>query len=341
MPERPRLTAPMADVRRAVREALLSAKLSPDTLVLVAVSGGSDSLALAAAVSFEAPRQSLRAKAIVIDHGLQAGSDQIAQQAADRCRGLGIDAVVSKVEVKASGDGLEAAARNARYSELERVRAELGAELILLGHSLDDQAETVLLGLTRGSGLKSIAGMSILDSDKRLLRPLLGLERDVLRQSLLDQGVEFWDDPQNLDPRFTRVRIRELLKSIEAELGPGVNRAMARTASIASLAEDFLQGSAIELEKAARAKTQARAAHYDVKKLAGVHRALLNQTIRLIAQRVGARNLTMDQIQSVAELVTNWHGQKSIPLSGITVGRENNELVFQTNKSPTSGASCS
>lgn len=341
MPERPRLTAPMADVRRAVREALLDAQLSPNDLVLVAVSGGSDSLALAAAVSFEAPRQSLRAQVVVIDHGLQVGSDKIAQLAAERCRGLGLDATVSKVQVRSGGDGLEAEARTARYKELERVRAELGAALVVLGHSLDDQAETVLLGLTRGSGLRSISGMSILDSEKRLLRPMLGLEREVIRQSLIDQGIEFWDDPHNQDPRFTRVRIRELLKDIERELGPGVSRAMAKTADIASLAEDFLEDAASQLELAARLSSKARSQHYDAKMLAASHPALLNQTIRLIALKVGARNLKFDQVQSISELLTNWHGQKSITLSGITVGRENNELVFQTNKPPTSGASCS
>ena len=341
MPERPRLTAPMADVRRAVREALVTAELSQGALVLVAVSGGSDSLALAAAVCFEAPRQSLRAQVVVIDHGLQPGSDQIAQQALRRCNEIGLEGLVRKVEVLASGDGLEAEARTARYQELDRVRAELGAELVILGHSLDDQAETVLLGLTRGSGLKSISGMSVLDAEKKLLRPLLGLEREVIRQSLIDQGIEFWDDPHNQDPRFTRVRIRELLKTIEMELGPGVNRAMARTAEIAGLAEEFLEESASQLEVSARLSSKARRQQYDAKKLEGVHPALLNQTIRLIALRVGARNLKLDQVRLVSELVTNWHGQKSITLSGITVGRENNELVFQTNKPPTSGASCS
>lgn len=338
---RPRLTAPVADLRRAVRDAFSKAQIEAGDSVLVGVSGGPDSLALAAAVAFEAPRASVIARAIVIDHGLQAGSAQTAETALERTKALGLEAEIRSVKVAKTGDGLEAEARNARYAELERARVAMGARAILIGHSQNDQAETVLLGLTRGSGLKSIAGMSAWDPERKLLRPMLGIDRQTILEACSDQGIEYWEDPHNQDPVFTRVKIRQLLKLMEAELGPGFSSALAKTASIAAGAEDFLEVSAIELEQKCRTKGSARSQSYDAKTLELAHPALLTQTLRHIALRLGARSLSMAQLEMVSELITNWHGQKSIPLSGITVERVNNELVFQTNKPPTAGASCS
>src|SRR3954468_3793027 len=147
MPDRPRLTPAIADVRRAVRGALDG--LEPGALVLVALSGGPDSLALAAATAFEAPRAGLRAGAVIVDHGLQSGSADVAARAARQATGLGLAPVrVERVSVGADG-GPEAAARAARYAALERAASDLGASAVLLAHTLDDQAETVLLGLAR------------------------------------------------------------------------------------------------------------------------------------------------------------------------------------------------
>src|SRR4051794_11218701 len=177
MPDRPRLTPAIADVRRAVRAAL--DVLDPDALVLVALSGGPDSLALAAATAFEAPRAGLRAAAAIVDHGLQSGSADVAARAAQQATGLGLAPVrVERVPVGAatgSGGGPEAAARTARYAALERAASELGASAVLLAHTLDDQAETVLLGLARGSGAASLQGMA---AERGIFRrPLLGIRR--------------------------------------------------------------------------------------------------------------------------------------------------------------------
>jgi len=338
---RPRLTASVADLRRAVRNGLSEAHISAGETVVVAVSGGADSLALAAAVAFEAPRANVEARAVIIDHGLQPGSAEIAKVALGRCSELGLAGEIRAVVVAKTGDGLEAEARNARYEALEQARQDLGAVAILLGHSQDDQAETVLLGLTRGSGLKSIAGMSLWDSDRKLLRPLLSIDRKTIVESCRDQDIEFWEDPHNQDRGFTRVKIRQLLKAMESELGPGLSSALAKTASIAAGAEDYLQVAAVELEQKARLKGTPRSQSYDAKLLQGTHPALLTQTLRHISLKLGAKSLSMAQLETVSELITNWHGQKSIPLSGITVERVNNELVFQTNKPPTAGASCS
>ena len=147
----------MADARRAVRELLEELDLEPGSLLLVACSGGPDSMALAAASAFEIPKAGHRIGAVIIDHGLQPNSQVVAQEAAQRCSALGMDPVmVEQVKVTPTGEGLEAAARDARYTALEKARAEHSASFVLLGHNQDDQAETVLLGLARGSGLRSI-----------------------------------------------------------------------------------------------------------------------------------------------------------------------------------------
>ena len=206
----------MADARRAVRELLAELDLEPGSLFLVACSGGPDSMALAAASAFEIPKAGHRVGAVIIDHGLQVNSQVVAQEAAQRCSELGLDPViVEQVKVTPMGEGLEAAARDARYSALEKARAEHSASFVLLGHNQDDQAETVLLGLARGSGLRSISGMPQIDQERRLVRPLLDISRAELRQSCLDQDLEFWDDPHNQDESFLRVRVRKLAGELE------------------------------------------------------------------------------------------------------------------------------
>jgi len=215
----------VAAVRSAVR-----AVLSSHPVVLVACSGGADSLALAAAVAFEAPRAGVRAGLVTVDHGLQAGSSVIAARVAALGYELGFDPVkIVPVTVGTSG-GLEAAARAARYEALDAAAFALDAA-VLLGHTLDDQAETVLLGLGRGSGPRSVAGMRVVDG--RYLRPLLGLRRSVTAAACAALGLEPWDDPHNTDPAFQRARIRgEVLPLLEDVLQGGVVEALARTATL-------------------------------------------------------------------------------------------------------------
>ena len=209
MPDRPRLSPAIADVRRAVRASLAALAPASSTtapLVLVALSGGPDSLALAAATAFEAPRAGLRAGAVIVDHGLQPGSADAAAAAAAQAQHLGLDPVrIERVVVGTEG-GPEAAARAARYAALTRVADETGAVAVLLGHTLDDQAETVLLGLARGSGAASLTGMSRVAGLYR--RPLLGIRRSTTVQCCADSGLEPWLDPQNDDGAFARVRVR-------------------------------------------------------------------------------------------------------------------------------------
>jgi tRNA(Ile)-lysidine synthase len=323
---RPRLTPEMADARRCLRDAMQIAGLAAGDRVILGVSGGSDSLALAAAFAFEGSKLGLIGQVIIVDHNLQIGSELIAQEAAERTTSLGLESKVVAVEVRIKKEGLEAAAREARYQALEKARGDFGAQLVLLGHTLDDQAETVLLGLVRGSGLKSLSGMPVLDSERKLLRPFLGLSKATLRKSLEDQEISWWEDPHNGDPKFTRVRTRQILANLDSELGPGLPSALARTAEIAAEAEEYLVQSAmvlIDLAKSSDSKFRAQA-------FADSHKALSHKAIQLICNSFGARNLSRAQVLEVMSLVTNFHGQKKLTFSGITVERVKDLLVFRT-----------
>ena len=321
----------MADVRRGVRELLESAEASTGALVLVALSGGQDSLALAAATAFEAPRAGLRAGAVVVDHGLQPGSGAVAERAAEQAVALGLDPVLVVPVAVGDDGGPEAAARTARYAALESAASETGATLVLLGHTLDDQAETVLLGLARGSGASSLHGMAVLSdpvAGVRYGRPLLGVRRSVTSQSCADAGLEPWADPQNSDPAFARVRVREtVLPMLERELGPGIAEALARTAD--QLRED---GAALDHFAEELAEDIADLAEsgisLSVRALASNPAALRQRLIRLAVASEFHVSLSRAQTLEVARLVTHWHGQKALDLPGITVERRGGFLVF-------------
>ncbi|QUW17738.1 tRNA lysidine(34) synthetase TilS [Agrococcus sp. Marseille-Q4369] len=327
MPEsdrRPRLTPAVADVRRAVREAL--ADLPEGALVLVALSGGADSLALAGATAFEAQRAGLRAGAVVVDHQLQAGSAEIAERAAEQGRALGLDPV-RVVPVQVAPDGSpEAAARQARYAALLKARKDTGASAVLLGHTLDDQAETVLIGLARGSGPESLWGMH--PRIGFLRRPLLQVRRATTHQACRDQGLEPWSDPHNDDERFLRVRVRHrVLPMLDEVLGGGVALALTRTAD--TLREDaealahFAQEQIGDLVEHAEGGLS-----LDVGGLGANPPALRQRIIRLAVQSEFHTALTRQQTLEVSRLVTDWHGQGPIHLPGIRVSREGRRLVF-------------
>ncbi|GAA3603346.1 tRNA lysidine(34) synthetase TilS [Kineosporia mesophila] len=231
-------------VHVAVRDALadLSGRSGP---VLVACSGGPDSLTLAAVTLTTARAHGFRAGAVVIDHGWSAPASAAGAQAAGQCRALGLDPVrLTRVDAGGPG-GPEAAARVARYQALEAVAAELGACAVLLGHTLDDQAETVLLGLGRGSGARSLAGMPAVRGVFR--RPFLGLRREVVARAGAVLGLHPWHDPANDDPAYTRVRVRRLSGELEGALGPGVVEALARSAQMLREDADALDALAGQL----------------------------------------------------------------------------------------------
>lgn len=339
---RPRLTPPIADVRRAVRGVLeklteaggyeardAGGSGAPDAaaLLLVGLSGGADSLALAAATAFEAPRAGLRAGAVIVDHGLQEGSAAVAERAAQQARALGLDPVlVKRVQVGDGDGGPEAAARTARHGAFEGALAETGARGILLAHTLDDQAETVLLGLARGSGPTSLHGMAA--ENGPYLRPLLGVRRADTVQFCADSGLEPWHDPHNLDPSYARVRVRRtVLPVLESELGPGIAEALARTAE--QLREDSAALDEMVLEFIEEICEPAEAGiAVSAAALAANPAALRQRVIRFVVQSEFGVTLERVHTVAVAELVTNWHGQKALNLPGVRVERNAGLIVF-------------
>jgi tRNA(Ile)-lysidine synthetase-like protein len=228
-------------VRRAVRSSL--ADLGPASTVLVASSGGADSVALAAAAAFVGERIGLTVGGVTVDHGLQDGSAQRAREVGALLARLGLDPVEvvhAPAGAGAGRHGPEGNARTARYGALDGAVRRYRADAVLLGHTRDDQAENVLLGLARGSGARSLAGMAGRVGFYR--RPLLDLSRDTVRAAV-PPGVKPWDDPHNADPAFARARVRHrVLPVLEDELGPGVTEALARTAALLRADADALDG---------------------------------------------------------------------------------------------------
>ncbi|GAB3536813.1 tRNA lysidine(34) synthetase TilS [Arthrobacter tecti] len=236
MIRRPRLNPVVGTARNLVRAALDEAQVPPGSLILVACSGGADSLAVAATTAHLARSGQYRVGAVVVDHGLQPGSADVAETARTQLSELGLEPVeVRRVNVPSKGMGPEAAARTARYAALEAAVEHHDAGAVLLGHTLDDQAEQVLLGLSRGSGTRSLSGMPARRGV--YLRPFLGLRRSDTEEICRFSGLAPWHDPTNADPSLTRSRVRtQVLPYLEDALGPGIAEALHRTSRI--LAQD-------------------------------------------------------------------------------------------------------
>ena len=311
----------IAATRVAVRREL--AQIKPGGLVLVACSGGADSLALAAAVAFEAPHAGLTAGAVLVDHGLQDGSLAVAVRAAGQCRRLGLDPVeVVTVRVACSGSGPEAQARDARYRAFEEVAERVGAMAVLLGHTLDDQAEQVLLGLVRGSGARSLSGMPARRGP--YVRPLLGVARATTTAACEAAGLTAWVDPHNSDPAYGRVRARALLPVLETELGPGTVAALARSADLLREDADALD------DLAAQARDKIGQGQVEVRALLALPRAIRTRVWRLLALEAGCPPgaLFATHVEALDTLVTSWRGQGPIDLPGHVQGSRSRGRVF-------------
>lgn len=317
----------VAATRRAVREALaahlpgLASGRAGRPPVLVACSGGADSLALAAATAFEASAggaERFAAGALVVDHGLQAGSDAVAATAAQQCADLGLAPVeVLTVRVADGGDGPESAARDARMQALRSAAERLGAGVLLLGHTRDDHAEQVLLGLARGSGARSLSGMPSVrpiaaGSPVLLVRPFLSLSRETTERAVAAAGLTAWHDPHNADPRFARVRARRALAVLEESLGPGVAAALARSADLLRLDADALD------ELADSAYASLGEGPWPVDALLALTPAVRLRVWRRAARDAGAAPgaLSATHLAACDALVTRWHGQGPVDLPG-------------------------
>ncbi|MFI7357410.1 tRNA lysidine(34) synthetase TilS [Streptomyces avidinii] len=303
-------------------------------LVLVACSGGADSMALASALAFEAPKLGIRAGGITVDHGLQPGSDLRAAEVVSRMTALRLDPVES-VAVRVGRDGgPEAAARDARYGALDEAADRLGAAAVLLGHTRDDQAETVLLGLARGSGIRSLSGMPEVSGGSagrtnRYRRPFLQVDRQTARKACMVQSLPVWDDPHNIDPAYTRSRLRhEGLPALEKALGKGVVEALARTAQLSRDDADALDAWAAEAETGVRDAD----GRLECAKLYALPPAVRRRVLRraVVAAGSPAGSLFARHIEEVDRLITGWRGQGAINLPGrVEAQRQGGRLVIR------------
>ncbi len=309
---------------KAAVAAFVSDHAAGDERWCVALSGGADSLALTAVAAASKPTT-----ALIVDHRLQSDSGRVAATARDQAMSVGcVDAQVLCVDVGTTG-GPEAAARTARYRALDDAR---GDAPVLLAHTLDDQAETVLLGLGRGSGPRSIAGMR--SCDPPWYRPLLGIRRALTHAACVELGLTPWQDPHNADRRFTRTRLRtEVLPLLEEVLGGGVAEALARTAT--ALREDT--ETLDELARQALADVGAGGG-LDTARLAALSEAVRRRVIRGWLLAGGASGLTDKQIRGVDTLVTAWRGQGGVAVGSplrsqrLIAGRRDGMLTLRTER---------
>jgi tRNA(Ile)-lysidine synthase len=308
-----RIPPAVAAVRLAVRRALPA-----EGLVLVACSGGADSLALAAAARFVGASVGL----VTVDHGLQTGSDRRAAELAAWATSTGFDPVtVETVSVAGRPGGPEAAAREARYAALTAAAERLGAAAVLLGHTRDDQAETVLLALARGAGPRGLSGMP---ARKGLfLRPLLDVARADTRKACAALGLVPWEDPHNNDPAYARSRVRaDALPALIEALGPAVMANLARSAELIAADNE-------ELDRVAAAAL-GTAVTLRVDELSDLSRAIRRRVLHSWARRLGAPGgaLSHRHVAALDALVTEWHGQGPVHLpGGIEVARVRGVLV--------------
>lgn len=298
----------MVDASVAIRNAVkpFLAQLEAGDNFLVAVSGGADSLALAAALLLEAKPLALNPIAITVDHQLQENSDIQALKVSEQLKEIGYGQVLIKKVVVVATDGIEAGARKVRYEAIARSVEESKATKVFLGHTHGDQAETVLLGLARGSGARSLSGMAI--ESGIYCRPLLSLTREVTEQACKEFGLEPWSDPHNFDNDFTRVRIRrEIIPYLEEKLDPGISRALVRSASL-------LRDDADALDQWA----EREGSDLDCQRLAALPRAVRTRIIRKAALAAGATpgELTYEQISTIDALISAWKGQGAVSLAG-------------------------
>ncbi len=324
-----RLSASVAASRTAVKRALQG--VPPKGFVLVACSGGADSLALASAAAHVAPRLGLRVGLVTVDHGLQPGSGERADAVAAWGARAGLaPAVAVPVRVDGRPGGPEAAAREARYEALAETARSLSAAAVLLGHTRDDQAETVLLALARGAGPRGISGMPARREMHGVvfLRPFLGLSSEHTRETCAELGLAPWEYPHNSDPSYARARVRAALKLLVDVLGPDVVDNLARTARLVAQDNVALDGLA---SSAAWPLTDPDGGLH-IPALRELPDALRTRVLRGFALRLGAPGgaLSNRHIEALDALVTDWHGQGPVALpGGYQVGREANRLVMK------------
>ena len=314
------MTSALLDLRNAVRPFLEN--LTAGDSAIVAVSGGADSLALAYALIKEAPNLAITLIAVTVDHQLQTGSGEQAKKVQEQLKSMGYqEVIVEKVSV-VEKSGVEADARTARYAALDSIAHAFGASQIFLGHTRDDQAETVLLGLARGSGTRSLSGMATVNG--KYARPFLQLTRSQTVAACDEAAITPWNDPHNANEKFSRVRVRnKVMPVMEEEIGPGIAAALARSAAI-------LRDDADALDEMAQAViSRVDLSDLDCAALAELPRAIRSRILRAAIYAAGAPSgsVSADHLSGVEALVTSWRGQGEASLpGGVKVARISGRL---------------
>ena len=314
------MTSALLDLRNAVRPFLEN--LTAGDSAIVAVSGGADSLALAYALVKEAPELAITLIAVTVDHQLQTGSGDQAKKVQEQLKAMGYqEVIIEKVSV-VEKSGIEADARTARYAALDAIAHAYGASQIYLGHTRDDQAETVLLGLARGSGTRSLSGMATVNG--KYARPFLQLTRLQTVAACDEAEITPWKDPHNANEKFSRVRVRnKVMPIMEEEIGPGIAAALARSAAI-------LRDDADALDEMAQAViSRVDLSDLDCAALAELPRAIRSRILRAAIYAAGAPSgsVSADHLSGVEALVTSWRGQGEASLpGGVKVARISGRL---------------
>ncbi|MFT4186925.1 MAG: tRNA lysidine(34) synthetase TilS [Micrococcaceae bacterium] len=272
--------------------------------ILVCCSGGADSMALADAISFVSQYKNWEIAAVVVNHQLQKNSTKVANKTETWLKDHGYQVFVRKVTI---ADGaIETNARTARYAAFEEVASEWRADIALTAHHRDDQAETVLLGLLRGSGTKSLAGIP----PKRDIygRPFLDLSKTELYAACKAENVPYWEDLSNADSITARNTIRnELLPEWEQTIGSDLKAPLARTAKICREDAEAI-GVFVDIawDKAG----------LNAKKLAKYPASVRKGVLSRAALKAGTRYLSYTHLETLDSLIVRWHGQDAVPLPG-------------------------
>lgn len=306
-------------------------------LILVGCSGGPDSLALAAITAHFARRGSISVGAVIVDHGLQEESAQVADRAAAQCEALGLSPVfIKKVAVEHGSEGPEMAARTARYGAFSEAVQETGARAVLLAHTLDDQAETVLLGLARGSGTKSLSGMPEVRQVAAVtyVRPLLSVRREQILAICEAENIEPWLDPTNSDESLMRAKVRHsILPFLEENLGGDVAVSLARTAAIIGPDAEFIEDQArqaleetsLALEQVGGEKNLQLPQRITEKQscvllnrvaLAELHPALLQRVLSLAVKAAGGETPGYERLTALTEFIADRSKAGPLQLAG-------------------------
>ena len=313
-------TPSLWEIRKAVKPWIADSSQT----ILFGCSGGVDSMALALALFLEANQT--KVIPVVVDHGLQDGSAQITSQTISKLKEIGYTQVETAVAQVKITDGLEASARRARYQIFNQFIDTYRPKYFLLAHTLNDQAETVLLGLARGSGARSLSGMAV--ENNIYVRPLLKISRQTTVAACHEGGIEIWSDPHNDDLRFTRVRTRKnVLPNLEENLGPGITEALVRSADLLRDDADALDSFALEYF------AQTDQLNLPVNDLERLPRAIRTRVLRLAIYQAGAPagSLSAEHINGAEALISDWHGQKELSLPGdVKLLRNSGRITLST-----------